>query len=401
MQRTLIATTLVALGAAVPEPAQTTINVEIDFMSTAGCDHCPTQAEIDAVVAMFACQGITLNVVVSNAVPHTTVVECPNPGVDGFFTCAGPDSFASIRNTHKDFPTSWHYCVFGHFYDDGDGTDSSGLAELPGNDLFVADGLFGTCPNVQPFWRAATFAHELGHNLGLQHVAPTSSGGNLGPYAPNLPSVMSYRYQLGGVKRRLESYGLVGNDHRFKELDFSSGRLPTLAESSLEEAVGLGIRQVDWDCGGAIGGTVNRNLDVAADWCSAGVDSDILRDHDEWVQILSQPAPIVTDDSIPVPYVTCPGPDVAESAGCPSGPILTTESCASGAMIWVDPNANPLFQTGAGSRPYVNVDTAVGNAPAGSVLYLQPGAQSFSAGGAYVIDQPLVLAGPGGAVLDP
>ena len=398
MRSTFLTTTLAALSAAAS--AQTTINVEIDYMSTVGCDHCPTQAELDAVVAMFACQGITLNLVLGGAVPHTTVVQCPSPGVDGFFTCTGPDSFESYRSTYKDFGSGWHYCLFGHYYDDGDGTQSSGIAELPGNDLFVADGVFGGCPNAQPFWRAATLAHELGHNLGLEHFSPGSTGGNLSEYAPNLASVMDYRFQLRGVASGLASDGLVGNDHLFKELDYSSGLMPTLVESALDESIGLGIRPVDWDCNGNTSGVVTKNLDVQSDWCLPGADDDVLRDHDEWAQILSQPAPIVTDDSIPVPYVTCPGPGIAE-LGCPTVPTLTTEACVTGRMIWVDPNAFPLLPDGSGSRPYISVDFALSLAPPGSVLYLQPGTQTFAFTGPHVIDQAVVLAGPGGAVLDP
>ena len=393
---------LVPVIAAAPLVAQTTIRVEIDYMDTPGCSHRPTQAEMDAVVAMFACQGINLIIDIDDAVPHILTMECPNPGTDSFFTCAGPSSFASYRSQFKDQSTSWHYCLFTHWYDDGNGIDSSGLAELPGNDLVVADGVLSGCSNAQPFWRAATFAHELGHNLGLNHFGPNSMGGNISEYAPNLPSVMAYRFQLRGVASQLAADGLIGNDHLFKELDFSSGLMPNLVESSLQEAVGLGIRPVDWDCSGGIGGFVNKNLDVQSDWCPVGADSDTLIDHDEWGQILSQPAPIVTDDTIPVPYVTCPGPGHGQAeGGCPTVPALTNEACIGARMIWVDPNGFPLFTTGSGSRPYVSVDFALSLAPAGSILYLQPGTQALSSPGPLVIDQPVVLAGPGGAVIDP
>ena len=39
-------------------------------MVDAGHSHKPNQAEIDAVKQMFACQGYTLNVEISDALPH-------------------------------------------------------------------------------------------------------------------------------------------------------------------------------------------------------------------------------------------------------------------------------------------------------------------------------------------
>ena len=112
-------------------------------------------------------------------------------------------------------------------------------------------------------------------------------------------------------------------------------------------------------------------------------------------------SPIVTDDSIPMPYVTCGDLQLPESGGCPTVPTLVSEACPTGQMIWVDPDALVILQNGTGARPFVNVDSALASAPAGSVLYLQPGNQSFVGAGALVIDQAVVLAGPGGAVLDP
>ena len=45
----------------------TQINVEIDWMDNGSHSHQPSTSEIDAVVQMFACQGITLNVDISNS----------------------------------------------------------------------------------------------------------------------------------------------------------------------------------------------------------------------------------------------------------------------------------------------------------------------------------------------
>jgi hypothetical protein len=43
----------------------------------------------------------------------------------------------------------------------------------------------------------------------------------------------------------------------------------------------------------------------------------------------------------------------------------------------------------------------VGFSAPGSVLYLQPGTHSTLVGAPFVIDKRVILAGPGGAVIDP
>lgn len=49
-----------ALALSAPARAATTINVEVDWMVDTDHSHEPSQAELDAIVAMFACKGITL-----------------------------------------------------------------------------------------------------------------------------------------------------------------------------------------------------------------------------------------------------------------------------------------------------------------------------------------------------
>jgi hypothetical protein len=114
--------------------AQPVLNIEIDYMVDATHSHQPQPAEIAAVVQMFACHGITLNVVVDEAIPHVNTIRCVNL-TSNFWTCDDPDSFLRIRNAHFGHAglPGWHYCVFGHDYDNGSGTGSSGIAELPGS----------------------------------------------------------------------------------------------------------------------------------------------------------------------------------------------------------------------------------------------------------------------------
>ena len=70
-----------------------------------------------------------------------------------------------------------HYCIFGHDHEGANCqvTGNSGLAETPGNDLVVTLGQF-TNQVGTPFDRAATLAHEFGHNLGLTHCGANDPG---------------------------------------------------------------------------------------------------------------------------------------------------------------------------------------------------------------------------------
>ena len=49
--------------------------------------------------------------------------------------------------------------------------------------------------------RAASLAHELGHNLGLRHYGIGSTlTTSIGDFQPNYASIMSYQYHLRGVR---------------------------------------------------------------------------------------------------------------------------------------------------------------------------------------------------------
>lgn len=110
--------------------------------------------------------------------------------------------------------------------------------------------------------RAATFAHELGHNLGFGHAGEMDPN-VLGPYVPNVPSVMTYFFQLTGVHTALQCNGLISKDADetlFKNLDYSYGCACDINEGALSESFGMGIISVDWNCDGQIGGTVQQDV---------------------------------------------------------------------------------------------------------------------------------------------
>lgn len=403
---------LIALATTPAAQVPTVINIEIDYMQQGLHSHEPNQAVLDAVVDMFACQGIQMNLVVSQAIPHVNIIQCDDPDNDNFWDCRHANSFSTMKTAfaQTNQTPGWHYCIIGHFYDSGDGIDSSGKAEIDGNDLIVTLG-GGNDGTGTDFQVAATLVHELGHNLGLGHVSPNTTGAT-GEYSPNYASLMAYQYQLSGVATKMECLGLVGNVHRLKDLDYSSGRMPRLDEGALRESRGVGIHGVDWNCNGSFdSGTVMRDLDGDEDWCAAPSGSSVLDDYDDWANIRDTTGdPAVFLDLTAHDSETCasirsalppPGPaDVDDPLPCfeDGPPTLTTETCPSGLMVWVDPNASA--GSGIGRSPYNDLSIAYGVSPDESVLYLQPGTYT-NGGTALLFDRPMVLAGPGGAVVAP
>ena len=419
---------LLAALAAAPAAAQPTrtpgatpirggsvINVEVDYMVETGAgahSHRPTRAEMDAVEQMFACQGITLNVVIDDEIAHRDVLIRDPDDEGNFFDYEyerHPDmSFLGIKNQHFDRGDGWHYAVFGHQYqnEDYETTGSSGLGERPGDDFIVTLGNFDG--EVGTSWdRASTFAHELGHNLGLRH---NGSGAAVGDHNPNLPSIMSYFYQLQGVRTAMMCQGLAGSSAQetlYKELDYSHGRACSLTEAALDEGRGMGIVPVDWNCDGAVSGTVEQNVNGNGSghgWCGSTGLLQTLSDYDEWSNIEdvtslakgtyeSEDVSCVTAEEIAAYRA-----QLASLAGggvtCPQ-PTLTQEACPAREMRYVVAGGSGI-PAGTCRLPFHSLEEAHTLAGDGDVLHLAPG--SYPAAGT-VLTKPLQLLGPGGAVL--
>jgi hypothetical protein len=151
---------------------------------------------------------------------------------------------------------AFHYALFGHQIE-SDPT-LSGLAEMPGNDMFIAMGSFGT-PTINQ--TAGTFMHELGHNLGLNHGGLYTMTGSGIDCKPNYLSVMSFSRMTPDL---LDSIGM-GNGWALTYSNTQS----TLNESSLVEGDPLGL---------AVGQTIIHGNDAGTAMgvpvTSSGIDWD-------------------------------------------------------------------------------------------------------------------------------
>jgi hypothetical protein len=395
---------------AVAQP--TVINVEVDYMVDSDHSHMPSQSEMDAVIQMFACQGITLNVDVDDALPHYDVLVRDPADSTIFWDYNGaPSSFGAIRDAYFDNGDGWHYVIFGHQYQTSDytTTGSSGLGQNPGQFFVVTLGAFNG--QVGTAWdRAATFAHELGHNLGLGHAGEMDPD-VVGAYVPNVPSIMSYFYQLKGIRTAMQCYGLISEDSdetHFKELDYSHGRACDINETYLHETFGMGIIPVDWDCDGVIEqGYVSQDIgQQAGGWCGSDAPYHLLDDHNEWNNLVDifaldrSERPVPTDIScITKEEMDAHRSQVSrfydEEACNKAQATLTVESCENDYMFYLG-SSGFEYETGSCSVPFKSASSANLYTDLGDIWYVGPGSYPDTS---FVIDDPVLIVGPGGGVI--
>ena len=199
----------------------------------------------------------------------------------------------------------YHYCLFVHGTGIWNGTDwetgSSGLGEYYGNDFVVSLGIGGFENGVgSRDEQAATFMHELGHTLGLDH-----GGGDDINYKPNYLSIMNYLFQFEGTPLH------------YRPLTFSSAKLPRLYEANLNEVEGLKVANWDWTVYSGVlqNGSDTRYIPLAVptnanidwdndgdetetsvqaninnypdpDWDYPSADSESLEGYDDWSNLL-------------------------------------------------------------------------------------------------------------------
>lgn len=132
---------------------------------------------------------------------------------------------------------AFRYCICGNSHGE---SDSSGLAETPGNDFMVTLGLW-IPPGGTEEQQAGTFMHELGHTLGLLH-----GGDQIDPYLPDNPLRYNYKPNYFSVMNYLwqvpqpwlpngENIGQWG--HYFP--NYSEAAFPDLNEGALSEINGI------------------------------------------------------------------------------------------------------------------------------------------------------------------
>jgi hypothetical protein len=393
----LVAGVVLTTLAAAPAGAET-FRIEIDYMVDDDHSHRPSQEELDAVIQMFACQGHTLILELSDAIPHFDVLR-RDPQDGSFFSYDGEDaSFGALKDEYFDHAGEggWHYCIFAHQYegidDDGNFFDSgsSGIAEILGDDLLVSLGAF-TGEVGTPFDRASTLAHEFGHNLGLTHCGQGDCD-DIEDNSPVLASIMSYNYQLEGVRSGLLCNDLIPDSEAalFKDLDYSHGRMPTLNENSLFEAVGTAWRPVDWDCSGSIGGIVSQDLSTdGPTWCDNTGSLDTLDDLDEWSNLQDVTKTMTAAQLEKRPTTTCITAEEAlalRRANCPN-PDLVLESCIPGSIYHVLDRGTPGGD-GSWADPLDSVASAEAAAVPGSAVILEPGIYDESGPGSLILDTP-------------
>jgi hypothetical protein len=377
----------------------TTFNIEIDYMGGGSPSHIhyPSDAELATVVQMFATQGHTLNLVRSDQIPHyDNLISDPDPNPNtnqGFFNYSGvANSFGKLRQTYFQHAgqTGWHYCIFCHNYD---GSGSSGLAQTPGGNLVVSLGSFANQVGT-PFDRAASLAHEFGHNLGLTHCGNMNCG-LTGTFVPIVPSIMTYFFQLQGVRTNLLCQGLtVAGGALFKEMDYSHGAMCGLYELQLDEVFGTGMTGIDWDCNGQIQGTVSHVIrGDEHGWCGSDGLRLNLSDYDEWSNLTDTTLATPADQMRNLPVSTCITADEAQAhlrVTCPQ-PTLVSEPFIAARMVYLR-QGGPQFPDGRCSSPYSRLTDAINSGlPSGSILFFTGG--TFTEPGIVTLNTPMTIYG--------
>lgn len=266
-----------------------TIRLELDWLNVTGVTtdaFKPQQAMIDQLVAEFAKHGITLEVLVSNGIQHSTGVVTLGPGsANDASVWFGPNyEFGQLRAANKEKGSDWHYGLMAwqyRFSDEAAASGSSGLAELPGKS-FITGAVAFTNPNQGVIYKAMernTIMHEFGHNLGLRH-----GGADHDNWKPNFNSIMNYRFQFDGYDEDCDSLGQGYGGTSGGTASYSGGKNVAIDENRIEEAKGVcGSTPIDWNQNGVANETLQGNLDINLQTGAAYNPAlTVLSDFDDW-----------------------------------------------------------------------------------------------------------------------
>ncbi len=310
-------------------PGQRDIFMEIDWMDPNGkgvfdAGMQPRREALDKVAEVFARNGYILHFDVGDLYDGTPDINPANWDLGGGdmvpFRCS-----ARLRELYEIKATSmapprkqlFYYALFVNVQEPLDcmtRSGSSGVAELPGNDLIVALGNFGLQDNTASNRnrlinnQATTLMHEFGHNLGLRHGGFENTN-----YKPNYLSVMNYMYQLSGLpavghpsegdryyNRFRPVCGVFNNIRGTADLhnsaftttfdiEYSDGSGIDLDEQGLDETKGLGRAgsyEVDFNEDGVIATSVSAAVALNDTPLTCGARTPgrpvLLKDHNDW-----------------------------------------------------------------------------------------------------------------------
>lgn len=228
------------------------IFVEVDHMNSTDPGVIPRAEALQKVVSAFAAKGIAMHFDAGTQFSSTFNATSFNLGQGNSkvtyeqcvtfnnTTCSGNTSQLrsaydwKLANFDLRRKNIFHYMLFGNSQLNTGLRDSSGLAEISGNDSIITLGGWGlnalTSENQNKLinFQAGTVMHEFGHNLSLRH------GGNEDVnYKPNYYSVMNYLYQLRGLASSASS---IGPFQRWA-YQFATANIPSLC-SMLNSACG-------------------------------------------------------------------------------------------------------------------------------------------------------------------
>lgn len=206
---------------AYPDPLKKDVFIEIDWMSDGSANRLfkPSSTQLAYIRSMFSSKDINIHLDtgqfggggVLTGYMHALPID-DSPGVVDFGDFKdGGDGVPSHFATNRRY--IWKYLIYGYgLTKDGDPnypdiSGSTGIAEVSGDDIFVAGGVIQDTTGLVSADRAIanTIAHEIGHTLCLspaqlyqeQDAACIYSGIDNDTYRPlNYLSVMNYRYQL-------------------------------------------------------------------------------------------------------------------------------------------------------------------------------------------------------------
>ena len=204
---------------------ETQIFVEIDYLAQGpmGEVHMPDTSVdgLPVVTTRFFEEGITLEYVVDDEIPHIDVIRFKDIPPTNPLTVEW-EYFDALKRDYFD-PAHrglYHYAIFGHKDQEAVG-GGTGTGELYGDD-FVVVHHEGTDPGRD----RRNFMHELGHNLGLNH-----GGFEKFNHKANYQSIMNYTYQNDLL--------VPVNNPQISVPDYSHWELWQLDENFLVESLGV------------------------------------------------------------------------------------------------------------------------------------------------------------------